>query len=124
MARLARVMLFVKDFDRMVEFYRDVIGLAPQGDASPGWQVFDAGECSFALHAIPEDIAKDIVIDDPPRARQDVPTKVTFYAEDPRAVREELAAQGMPMGQIHEFEDIVFVDGTDPEGNVIQFSNR
>ena len=124
MARMARVILFVKDFDRMVGFYRDVIGLAPQGDAADGWQDFDAGGCAFALHAIPEPIARDIVIEDPPKPREDVPAKVVFHAEDPGAVAAELREAGVQMGEVRVFEDLAMCDGTDPEGNVIQFSNR
>ena len=108
----------------MVAFYRDVIGLAPQGDATDGWQDFDAGGTAFALHAVPERYAKNIVIDDPPKPREGAPTKVAFYAEDVKATREELLAAGVQMGKLHEFDGMSFCNATDPEGNVIQFSNR
>lgn len=124
MAAVARVILFAKDFDRMVAFYRDVIGLAPQGDAEPGWQDFDAGGCAFALHALPEHVTQEIVIEDPPQPRSASWTKVVFHAEDPGAVREELVAAGLQMGELHQFGEMIFVDCTDPEGNIIQFSNR
>lgn len=50
--KLASVIVFTKDMDKMRAFYRDQLGLAILED-SEGWTKFDAGGCSVALHAIP-----------------------------------------------------------------------
>src|SRR5215469_6629331 len=52
--RLGQTMLFVRDLERMITFYRDVMGLRPvEATRSGDWIEFDTGGAPFALHAIP-----------------------------------------------------------------------
>ena len=123
--KLSCAILFAKDVARLQNFYRDALRLvvceaAPSGD----WVRFEAGGASFALHAIPASIAARIVVDDPPRVRESTPLKLAFHADDPEAERERLVASGVTMRDVHRFDDLVFCDGVDPEGNVFQITNR
>src|SRR5262245_17249744 len=114
--RLGRAILFVKDFERMLAFYRDTLGLrAAEGDGTPGWAELDAGGARLALHAIPNGIARNISIADPPKPREETPIKLVFVVADVAAERVRLASLGVQMmdGGVSGG-----CDGLDPEGNV------
>ena len=108
----------------MTAFYREVIGMLEAPGGSADWQVLTSDGAELALHAIPKDVADKIEISDPPRPRHDVLVKVCFRVSDPKAVRDELLARGVQMFEPSGFGELVLCDGTDPEGNMIQFSNR
>ncbi len=124
MTRIARVILFAKDMAKMVEFYRDVVGLNPFSSEDPAWQEFDCEGSLFALHGIPERIAKDIEIEDPPNPREGAPTKICFQADNVEEKRQSLSEAGVPVRDIHRFDDFMFFDIVDPEGNIVQFTSR
>ena len=123
---ISRVILFAKDMKAMADFYGRVIGLPriETSDDSEEWQVFDAGGCQLALHQIPEPWAKDVVIPDPPVAREGSIAKVVFFAEDVAAVRQTLVDRGAPMREVGIHGDLQLCDGLDPEGNLFQICNR
>ena len=116
--RLRRALIFTKNIERMTAFYRDALGLIPLPDkSSEGWLEFDAGGVALALHAIPEHIAKDIEIKDPPAAREGTPIKLVFEVPDVEVARINLINHGAVMSEPSAWG---FCDGTDPEGNVFQ----
>jgi catechol 2,3-dioxygenase-like lactoylglutathione lyase family enzyme len=115
--RLATAMIFVKDFERMLAFYRDGLGLAVK-ERQDGWAALDGG---VSLHAIPEKYAADIVIASPPVAREDTPIKLIFEAHDVVAARAKLAEHGAVMMEPRRNGSC---DGLDPEGNVFQIARR
>ena len=122
--KLALAILFAKDVARLRAFYETtlelrVVDATPEGD----WVRLDAGGAGLALHSIPKGIAKGIVIDDPPRAREGTPIKLAFHADDPEAERARLVARGVIMRDVRRFGDVVFCDGIDPEGNVFQITS-
>lgn len=47
---LVEVVLYVRDMDRAVGFYRDTLDL-PVAYESAGWTTFRTGACTLALHA-------------------------------------------------------------------------
>jgi extradiol dioxygenase family protein len=108
-------MIYVKDLPRMRAFYSDLLGIKPTNDAwTESWTEFDTRGVTFALHAIPEDIANQIEITSPPRVRGQNPVKVIFEVEDLQAELARLEGLGVmlierPWGSW---------DGVDPEGNV------
>ena len=103
-------MLFVKDMPAMTRFYEEQLGLTVL-ERSPGFVDFDAGACRVALHKTTK----------PQPGR----TKICFYAEDVSATRAELVARGVPMGlDPGPGDGLKLCDAKDPEGNVIQLSNR
>ena len=113
--RLSGAMIYVKDLPRMRSFYSDLLGIKPANDTwTESWTEFDAGGVTFALHAIPEDIASQIEVTSPPRVRGQNPVKVIFEVEDLQTELARLEALGVmlierPWGSW---------DGVDPEGNV------
>ena len=117
---LATALVFVKDLDRMIAFYRDGVGLRVD-ERAEGWAVLDAGGVSLALHAIPAAIAARIEIATPPTPRSDTPIKLVFETADVATARTQLAAHGAVM---FEPRGATSCDGADPEGNVFQIRAR
>ena len=117
---LMRVIIFVKDMERMGAFYQDALGLRALPDkARDGWAEFEDGASVLALHAIPTEYAKNIVINVPPAPREENPIKLVFQTPDLSAARAHLIAHGAVMGEIR---DLSRCDGLDPEGNVFQIA--
>src|SRR3954462_14812298 len=108
-------MIYVKDLPLMATFYREKLGLKPIDDGRlDSWVEFDAGGASFALHAIPADLAGQIEISSPPKPRENDPVKLFFQVESVEAEHARLTAAGVPMVQ----RPWGSWDGIDPEGNV------
>lgn len=134
--KLRTAILFVKDLPTMTRFYRDVLGLPHLPERSaPGWEEFgsgnipapgmrsadpiDADGAILALHAIPWEFARDMVIADPPTPRTETPIKLVFAVDDVMAERARLVAAGVTMGDLRPWDAC---DGLDPEGNVFQIA--
>jgi catechol 2,3-dioxygenase-like lactoylglutathione lyase family enzyme len=111
--RLNHAMLFVSDLPRMTAFYSEILGLKPiEASRLENYVEFDAGEATFALHAIP--VEARCTISSPPQPRENTPIKLSFEVEDVRAECEKLKRSGVtiirrPWGSY---------DGVDPEGNI------
>jgi catechol 2,3-dioxygenase-like lactoylglutathione lyase family enzyme len=113
--RFDGAMLFVKDLPRMVAFYRDVLGLRPSEETRQAeWVEFEGAGARFSLHAIPAGIAAGIVIDSPPRAREQGATKLTFIVRDVDTTLASLEGLGLPLLK----RPWGGVEAVDPEGNV------
>jgi catechol 2,3-dioxygenase-like lactoylglutathione lyase family enzyme len=108
--KLARVILFTAQMEKMSEFYGKVLGLK-QVTAEKGWREFAAGATRIALHS------------GPPSPGRKGP-KIVFHAKDVPALREKLVARGARFGQAKQGEEFCLCDGKDPDGNPVQLSNR
>ena len=109
---LCQVILYVKDMDEQLSFYRDKMGLevksSEESEDSGGlfWVELDTGDCTLALHGGGER-----------RLGDDAP-EIVFRVSDIQSVREDLVQQGIPMGEIRSIAPGVWIcSGTDPEGN-------
>lgn len=118
MMKLKQVMIFVKDFTALEDFYTGVLGLHPiEATRSEGWLEFSEG---LALHAIPEHIARDIVIASPPELRDETPFKPIFQTEDLQAACARLQESGVTVKRY----DRGSADCVDPEGNIFQICKQ
>lgn len=126
MLEAARVILFAKDMKTMLAFYEGILGLQrlPGPDTSEEFVSLDAGGIQISLHKIPQRFAKNIEIGDPPVPRENTPIKLAFRVGDVDEYRKRLESQGVEMRKIQSAGSIRFCDGTDPEGNIFQISNR
>jgi catechol 2,3-dioxygenase-like lactoylglutathione lyase family enzyme len=123
--KLSLAMVFAKDMAKMTTFYRDGMGLRLIAERSnEEWSEFDAGGAGFALHRIPEHIARAIVIETPPLPRAETPIKLSFETADVHAAREQLLANGGVMDAVQTEGDRVYFQGLDPEGNVFAVEQR
>jgi len=116
--------LFVKDFPRMRDFYGDMLQARPiNREATDSYALFTPNGGRFAIHAIPQEYARDIQIASPPQARERNPVKLIFAVEDVPSERARLAAMGVTMLQRSWQNPTEACDGVDPEGNVFQITS-
>jgi predicted enzyme related to lactoylglutathione lyase len=109
---IRQVILFCKDMNAQVKFYRDVMGLTvtyPEtvNESTVQWWVtFGTGECSLALHAGGTgDLGKDA-------------PKFTFFVQDLDQTKAELSAKGVTTTETtNPAPGIYICEGRDPEGN-------
>ncbi len=114
-------MLYVKDLERMKQFYGDLLGVKPfNQDWTDVWATFDTGGTRFALHAIPAEIAKHVEIASPPTPREKDPVKLIFEVKDVEVERERLESLGITMLRRPWQRPGDACDAVDPEGNVFQ----
>ena len=109
---LMEIIIYVKDMDQQVAFYRDQLGFKvvnPRQSDDYGkefWVELDTGACTLALHAGGKG-----------RFGADAP-KFVFRVQDILAARQQLLNQQVEMGEIRSAAPGVWVcDGADPEGN-------
>ena len=100
-SRINVVYLYVRDLDRSLAFYRDVLGI-PLEKADEHWADARLDGLRFALHAGGEV--------DPGS------TWIDFEVEDIDAAAEELRAAGVSVGEINREPYGAFCDFTDPDG--------
>ena len=109
---LVEVVLYVRDMEQAIHFYRDVLGLELDFE-SAGWTTFRTGGCTLALHATER------------RERGRGEPDPTFLVAEADAERERLAAAGIDVTEIREpVPGVRVFDARDPEGNRISLESR
>ena len=126
-ARLAQsLVIYAKNKKRVSAFYQAVAGFAVVESAT-GYDLL-SGPCGeLVVHAIPKAIAADITITRPPALREDGAIKPVLPVADLDAAR--LAARKAGGGirgaeATWAWRGSLQVSGWDPEGNVVQFTQR
>ena len=116
---LLEVILYVQDMEKMVWFYRDVLGLSVgfniegQTIQQLHWVTFDTGTCSLALHS-----------GGTGHQGPDAP-KIVFHVDDLQTARITLLALDVPMGQVRSpAPGVAVCDGRDPEDNAFSIESR
>ena len=113
--RLTRAMLYVKDMGRMAAFYQNTLGLKTiEHTRTEDWLEFEAGTVTFALHAVPFEIARQIELSSPPVPREMNPVKLSFEVDDVLSECQRLKSLGVPIVQ----RPWGAYDAIDPEGNI------
>jgi catechol 2,3-dioxygenase-like lactoylglutathione lyase family enzyme len=108
--KLARVILFTPQLEKMSKFYGEVLGLKVVSEEK-GWREFAAGSSTIALHSGPSSPGRK-------------GPKIVFYAADVAAMRETLVKRGAKFAKVRDGGTLALCDGKDPDGNPIQLSNR
>lgn len=108
--KMARVILFTAQLEKMSKFYGEVLGLHLIS-SEKGWREFAAGGASIALHSGPSSPGRK-------------GPKIVFHSPDVPALRERLVARGARFGKVRDGHLFCLCDGKDPDGNPIQLSNR
>jgi catechol 2,3-dioxygenase-like lactoylglutathione lyase family enzyme len=110
---LRRVILFSPDVPALAHWYQEVFGLRiVELAADDGWAELDGGGCHLALHGGGS------------RRTRDCGHKLVFGARSVAATRRALVARGAKLGPVRRFGKLHLCDGRDPDGNVLQISNR
>jgi catechol 2,3-dioxygenase-like lactoylglutathione lyase family enzyme len=109
---LVEVVLYVRDMQRAVDFYRDVLGLELAFE-SEHWTTFRTGACTLALHATTRR--------EPGTGEPDP----TFLVADAGAERNRLAALGVEVTEIREpAPGVIVFDARDPDGNRFSIESK
>ena len=115
--------VFAKKIEKVSLFYQQALGLKVEvSDKSHDLLVGQNYE--VVVHAISKAYAQSIEIESPPKRRDDVALKPTFVVDDLEVVRAAAKTNGgflKPIKQAWRIRGYIVLDGTDPEGNVIQF---
>ena len=115
---LLEVILFVRDMEKMVRFYRDVLDLplsspGRQDHSKEDWVAFKSGNCTLALHSGGKG---DIGTDAP---------KIVFQVDDIKSARFQLIEQGVATSDIRSpAPGIQVCDAKDPEGNAFSIEEQ
>src|SRR5215467_15624406 len=119
--QLRSAILYVKDLERMKRFYSEMLGVVPTNHHwTDTWATFETGGARFSLHAIPAEIAKNIVIESPPIRREQHAVKLSFEVMDVESERARLESLGVQMLRRPWQKPGEACDAVDPEGNVFQ----
>lgn len=114
--------LYARDLDRVAAFYAAVLGVDPP--ARDGRHVvLRAGDVQLVVLAVPEPLAREIVVADPPVRRTETPIKLMIPVDSIARVRDVAGRLGGvvdPPRHEWTFQGDRVCDGHDPEGNVFQ----
>lgn len=110
---LHEVMLYVENMDRMLEFYRDVMGLdIAGGDPAHGFVELDTGSTTLCLHAGSNG---DIGSSAP---------KLVFAVDDLDDAAAHLRAHDVELGEKRNpAPGVHVIDGRDPEGHAFSIEH-
>jgi len=107
---IKRIIIFTARMSVLTEFYRDVLGLRQKLN-EPGWKEFDGGSCDIALHNGTSAVGRR-------------PPKLVFFSSEVAITRETLLKRGAKLGKIKSKNGLDLCEGTDPDRNPFQISNR
>ena len=108
--KLARVILFTGQMEKMANFYGEILGLKVISEEK-GWREFSAGAASITLHSGPSSPGRK-------------GPNIVFHAKDVAVLRNKLVARGAKFREVRQGPIFCLCDGKDPDGNPIQLSNR
>lgn len=116
---LSKMILYVENMQKQVEFYRDLLKIpllepVASGDyQDEAWVIFDTGACQLALHRGGKK-----------RLGQEAP-RFCFEADNLKASREVLSLKGVKVGPMRSPAPGIWVlDAEDPEGNQFSLESR
>lgn len=108
--RIEPILLFVRDFERCLAFYRDVVGLRLKSEED-GYAEFDVGGTTFALHGGYEGEGRS--------RHGEGPLALHFWTEDIQATVKRLKDKGVKITREPEWMEFGAWEAAfeDPEGN-------
>ena len=115
--------VFAKNVKQVSLFYQQALGLKVQ-DSDKTHDLLVGQNHEVVVHAISKAYAQSIEIESPPKRREEVALKPIFVVADLELVRAAAKVNGgylKPIKQAWRIRGYIVLDGSDPEGNVIQF---
>jgi predicted enzyme related to lactoylglutathione lyase len=112
-APITRIVLYVKNVEKVAEFYQRVFELELVGAPEKGWIQLGAGGCNLALHQAAKTAAF-----------RRAAAKIVFGVKDVAQAKAVLESRGLKLGPIHVTPNSTFCNGKDPEGNKLSIGNR
>lgn len=117
------LVIFAKNVERVSAYYQQTLNLSVT-ETENSHQVLNGPDIELVIHAIPAAQAASITIEQPPVSRGNTAIKPAFRVNDLEAVRAASVATGgtlTPLKEAWNIRGVMFLDGCDPEGNVVQF---
>ncbi len=116
--KIEKIIIFVRDVDRLKAFYVDILNLALIEEVKSEWVLLKAGHCQVGLHK-----TGDQYMNAHEEFKFHNNTKIVFEIDESIfEAREDLKKRNVPIKEIVTWDNYDFwiCDGTDPEGNVFQ----
>ncbi|VVE12839.1 VOC family protein [Pandoraea anhela] len=117
---VSRLILYVRDVERLKSFYQQYFALAVVEEIAGEWVVLNAGAIELALHLVRQPYRQQ-----PPSMHPRSNAKIVFSVTSGLTeMRERLLRDGVRMRDLKRFDGFPFLmcDGEDPEGNVFQLA--
>lgn len=110
---IGRIIVFSRDVPSLAKWYARVFGMKVL-EASPdgSWADLGSGGCRLGLHG------------GGCRRTRDCGHKFVFTVKDVARTRAAVVRRGASFGPVRTFGPLHLCDGRDPEGNILQLSNR
>ncbi len=116
------LVVYALDPDRVAAFYEQAAGLTPSA-TTPHHLVLESESFQLVVLRVPDDIAAEIEVSDPPVRREDTAVKPALVVADLAEARAAAARTGGmvdPPEREWRWQRWTVCDGHDPEGNVVQ----
>lgn len=114
-----RLVFIVRDFEQSLAFYRDLLGLCPEGSTDSGWASFECGSLLLCLCAFSESMPYE------PRLLGSSPDQLLFRVADIDAAREELSRRGVAVAPVQLMSSTVRIaEFRDPDGRYLGLEER
>jgi catechol 2,3-dioxygenase-like lactoylglutathione lyase family enzyme len=114
-----RLVFIVRDFDRSLAFYRELLGLEPQGSTDSGWACFECGTLLLCLCAYSPGMPYE------PSLLGSSPDQLLFRVDDIEASREELIRRGVDVRPIQQMSaEVRIAEFRDPDGRYLGLEQR
>ena len=114
--------IYAKDYRALAKFYEHVAGLT-QHEVNEEYVMLESPSFQLIVLQIPQRIAASIIIDKPPRKRENTPVKLFLNVSSVENARQAAKALGGDLNGVEKewkFHGVKRCDGIDPEGNVFQ----
>jgi predicted enzyme related to lactoylglutathione lyase len=109
--KISRIILFVKDVEKVAMFYKEAFDLKLISDINSEWIELDVGGCNLAFHKTKDRTLKN-------------KTKIVFGTSDVFRTKKLLEEKGIKLGKVSSIDNLNLCNGKDPEGNIFQISDR
>lgn len=124
---MSALVIFAVNVKAMADFYKAVAGFSADprpGDSKKDIRLGKEGE-ELLIHSIPPRIAKTIVIETPPLAREESAMKTIFDVDSLSSALEQVTLRGgLVTERTFTLDGLTRQDIVDPEGNVVQLRVR
>lgn len=120
---LSMIILFVRDIEKLKQFYVNLLQLEVVEEIQSEWVLLQAGHCTIGLHQVGQQYLQH----SDETSGTDSNTKIVFETnENLHSLREELVARHISMREVKTFDNYGYwlCDGEDPEGNVFQLKQK
>jgi len=120
---VSALVIFALNVRAVADFYEAVLGLSPTpspGDSKKDIRLGNSGQ-ELLIHSIPPRISKTIVLESPPKPREECAIKPVFDVKSLTVALDQVSLRGgVVTKRTFTVDGLTRRDIIDPEGNVVQ----